>query len=156
VKFPGSTHPYIRIKGEWRYLYRAVDRDGNTIDFLLRAKRDKVAARRFFEKAINQSGVPETVTIDKSGANLAALDAINGDRETPIKIRQSKYLNNLVEQDHRAIKRRTRPMLGFKNFRCARILLSGIECMHMIAKGQMKCAPGTRQSIADQFYSLAK
>jgi putative transposase len=147
---------YIRIKGEWKYLYRAVDRDGNTIDFLLRAKRDKVAARRFFEKAINQSGVPETVTIDKSGANLAALDAINGDRETPIKIRQSKYLNNLVEQDHRAIKRLTRPMLGFKNFRCARILLSGIECMHMIAKGQMKCAPGTRQSVADQFYSLAK
>src|SRR5471032_2591114 len=77
---------YIRIKGEWRYLYRAVDRDGNTIDFLLRAKRDKVAARSFFEKAINQSGVPETVTIDKSGANLAALDAINADRETPIKI----------------------------------------------------------------------
>jgi transposase-like protein len=147
---------YIRIKGEWKYLYRAVDRDGNTIDFLLRAKRDKVAAQRFFEKAINQSGVPETVTIDKSGANLAALDAINGNRETPIKIRQSKYLNNLVEQDHRAIKRLTRPMLGFKNFRCARILLSGIECMHMIAKGQMKCAPGTRKSIADQFYSLAK
>jgi putative transposase len=147
---------YIRIKGEWKYLYRAVDRDGNTIDFLLHAKRDKVAAQRFFEKAINQSGVPETVTIDKSGANLAALDAINGNRETPIKIRQSKYLNNLVEQDHRAIKRLTRPMLGFKNFRCARILLSGIECMHMIAKGQMKCAPGTRKSIADQFYSLAK
>jgi len=62
---------YIGIKGEWRYLYRAVDRDGNTIGFLLRAKRDKVTARRFFEKAINQSGVPETVTIDKSGTNLA-------------------------------------------------------------------------------------
>lgn len=143
-------------QGRMEVSYRAVDRDGNTIDFLLRAKRDKVAARRFFEKAINQSGVPETVTIDKSGANLAALDAINGDRETPIKIRQSKYLNNLVEQDHRAIKRLTRPMLGFKNFRCARILLSGIECMHMTAKGQMKCAPGARQSIADQFYPLAK
>jgi putative transposase len=92
--------------------------------------------------------------MDKSGANLAALDAINADREMPIKIRQSKYLNNLVEQDRRAIKRRTRPMLGFKNFRCARILLSGIECMHMIAKGQMKCVPGTHQSTADQFYSL--
>jgi putative transposase len=65
------------------------------------------------------------------------------------RIRQSKYLNNLVEQDHRAIKRRRRPMLGFKNFRCARILLGGIECMHMIAKGQMKCAPGTHQSLAD-------
>ena len=99
--------------------------------------------------------MPETVTIDKSGANLAALEAINDDRETPIKIRQSKYLNNLVEQDHRAIKRRTRPMLGFKTVRCARILLGGIEVMHMITKGQMKCACGTPPSAADQFYELA-
>jgi putative transposase len=98
--------------------------------------------------------VPETVTIDKSGANLAALEAINSDRATPIVIRQSKYLNNLVEQDHRAIKRRTRPMLGFKTFRCARILLGGIELMHMIAKGQMKCPRGTHPSSADQFYDL--
>lgn len=146
---------YIRVKGDWKYLYRAVDKDGNTIDFLLRAHRDKTAARRYFEKSIAQNDVPETVTIDKSGANLAALEAINADRETRIKIRQSKYLNNLVEQDHRAIKRRTRPMLGFKNFRCARILLAGIELMHMIAKGQMKCARGTRPSAADQFYDLA-
>ena len=146
---------YIRVKGEWRYLYRAVDRDGNTIDFLLRAHRDKTAARRYFEKSIAQNGVPETVTIDKSGANLAALEAINNERETPIKIRQSKYLNNLVEQDHRAIKRRARPMLGFKTFRCARILLGGIEIMHMITKGQMKCARGIHLSGADQFYSLA-
>jgi len=146
---------YIRVKGEWRYLYRAVDKDGNTVDFLLRAHRDKTAARRYFEKSIAQNGVPETVTIDKSGANLAALEAINDDRETPIRIRQSKYLNNLAEQDHRAIKRRTRPMLGFKTFRCARILLAGIEIMHMIAKGQMKCARGTRPSGANQFYDLA-
>jgi len=146
---------YIRVKGEWRHLYRAVDKDGNTIDFLLRAHRDKTAARRYFEKSIAQNGVPETVTIDKNGANLAALEAINDDRETPIKIRQSKYLNNLVEQDHRAIKRRTRPMLGFKTFRCARILLAGIELMHMIAKGQMTCARGTYPSAAVQFYELA-
>jgi putative transposase len=146
---------YIRVKGEWRYLYRAVDKDGNTVDFLLRAHRDKSAARRYFEKSIAQNGAPETVTIDKSGANLAALEAINADRETPIKIRQSKYLNNLIEQDHRAIKRRTRPMLGFKTFRCARILLTGIELMHMIAKGQMLCARGTHPSAAAQFYELA-
>lgn len=146
---------YIRVKGESRYLYRAVDKDGNTIDFLLRAHRDKTAARRYFEKSIAQNDAPETVTIDKSGANLAALEAINADRETPIKIRQSKNLNNLVEQDHRAIKRRTRPLLGFKTFRCARILLAGIEIMHMIAKGQMKCARGTHPSTADQFYELA-
>lgn len=146
---------YIKVKGQWKYLYRAVDKAGNTIDFLLRAHRDKAAARRYFEEAIARNGEPETVTIDKSGANLAALEAINAGRETPIKIRQNKYLNNLVEQDHRAIKRRTRPMLGFKNFRCARILLGGIEVMHMIAKGQMKCVRGTHPSAADQFYSLA-
>ncbi|MGF6638459.1 putative transposase [Paraburkholderia sp. MM6662-R1] len=146
---------YIRVKGDWRYLYRAVDKDGNTIDFLLRTHRDKTAARRYFEKSIAQNDIPETVTIDKSGANLAALEAINAGREAPIRIRQSKYLNNLVEQDHRAIKRRTRPMLGFKTFRCARILLAGIEIMHMIAKGQMKCARGAHPSAADQFYEIA-
>jgi transposase-like protein len=145
---------YIKVKGQWKYLYRAVDKAGNTIDFLLRAHRDKAAAKRYFEKAIAQNGAPETVTIDRSGANLAALDAMNAQRETPIKIRQSKYLNNLVEQDHRAIKRRTRPMLGFKKFRCARILLGGIEVMHMIAKGQMENG-GVDQTPAQQFYSLA-
>ncbi|MEM5406259.1 IS6 family transposase [Paraburkholderia unamae] len=146
---------YIRVRGEWRYLYRAVDKDGDTIDFLLRAHRDKTAARRYFEKAIAQNSAPATVTIDKSGANLAALEAINADRETPIKIRQCKYLNNVVEQDHRAIKRRTRPMLRFKTFRCARILLAGIELTHMIAKRQMQCARRTHPSAADQFYDLA-
>ncbi|MGF6919263.1 transposase-like protein [Paraburkholderia sp. 40] len=78
---------------------------------------------------------------------------MNAERQTPIKIRQAKYLNNIVEQDHRAIKRRTRPMLGFKDFRCARILLSGIELMHMIAKGQMKDAGKLKPPGARQFYS---
>jgi transposase-like protein len=94
------------------------------------------------------------VTIDESGANLTALDTLNAKRETTIKIRQNKYLNNVVEQDHRAIKRRTRPMLGFKNFRCARIVLSGIEVMHMNAKGQM-LDRGIGYTHAQQFYSLA-
>ncbi|MFL9921882.1 IS6 family transposase [Paraburkholderia fungorum] len=145
---------YVKIRGAWSYLYRAVDKDGNTVDFLLRAHRDKTAARRYFEKSIQQNGVPETVTIDKSGANLAALHAVNAGRDTPIKIRQVKYLNNVVEQDHRAIKRITRPMLGFKNFRCARVILSGIEIMHMIAKGQMKHTGKIKPSAASQFYSL--
>ncbi len=107
-------------------MYRAVNKEDNTVDFLLRAHRDKTAARRCFEKSIDQNGEPEIVTIDKSSANLAALDALNAQRDTPIKIRQNKYLNNVVEQDHQAIKRRTRPMLGFKNFRCAGIVLGGI------------------------------
>jgi transposase-like protein len=144
---------YIKVKGEWKYLYRAVDKAGNTVDFLLRAHRDKVAAMRYFQNSIAKNGEPEVVTIDKSGANLAALEAINTQRETPIKIRQCKYLNNIVEQDHRAIKRRIRPMLGFKDFRCARILLAGIELMHMITKGQMKNA-GIQLPPFAQFYSL--
>jgi len=114
-------------------LYRAVDKGGHTVDFQLRAHRDKAAAQRYFEKSIDQNGEPETVTIDKSGANLAALEALNAGRDMPIKIRQNKYLNNIVEQDLRAIKRRTRPMLGFKIFRCARILLGGIELNEMNA-----------------------
>ena len=137
-------------------LYRAVDKAGDTVGFLFRAKRDKAAARCHFERTIAGNGVPETVTIDKSGANLAGLNAINADREVPIKIRQSKYLNNLVEQDHRAIKRIVRPMLGFKSFRCARVILGGIEFMHMIAKGQMKSEGGRHRSVGEQFYDLAK
>jgi putative transposase len=106
-------------------------------------------ARSFFEQAIERNGAPEKVTIDKSGSNVAALEAINAELGKPIVVRQIKYLNNIVEQDRRAVKRRTRPMLGFKDLRSVRILLSGIELMHMIRKGQMKdggkgqtCAPG--------------
>jgi putative transposase len=91
---------YIKVKGQWKYLYRAVDKEGNTVDFLLRAHRDKAAVRRYFEKAIAQNGEPETVTVDRSGANLAALEALNADRATPIKVRQNKYLNNVIEVRH--------------------------------------------------------
>ena len=145
---------YIKVRGQWKYLYRAVDKAGNTVDFLLRAHRDMAAARKFFDQAVERSGAPEKVTIDKSASNVAALEAMNVGRRKPIVVRQVKYLNNIVEQDHRAIKRRTRPMLGFKDFRCARILLSGIELMHMIRKGQIKSG-GNGQPPAQQFYSLA-
>ncbi|MGO4156986.1 IS6 family transposase [Cupriavidus sp. YAF13] len=147
--------PYILVRGQWKYLYRAVDKAGHTIDFLLRTQRDKAAARRFFEKAIAHNGQHDSVTIDGSPVNLAALRDINAEQEAPIAIRQVKYLNNIVERDHRAIKRQTRPMLGFKDFRCARTLLGGIELMHMIAKGQMQCHEGSNPSAADQFYALA-
>ena len=86
------------------------------------ARRDKHAALRYFERSMIHNGVPETVTIDQSGANLAALKAINVERESPIRIRHKEYLNNIVEQDHRAVKRRLRPMLGFKKFTCARVI----------------------------------
>jgi transposase-like protein len=144
----------IKVKGQLKYLYHTVDKAGNTVDFLLRAHRDKAAVRKYFEKSIDQNGEPDTVTIDRSGANLAALEVINADREAPIGIRQSKYLNNVVGQDHRAIKRRTRPMLGFKTSRCARILLARIELIHMIATGQMQSARGTHPTAAEQFYDI--
>ena len=146
---------YIKIAGKWLYLYRAVDRDGDTIDFLLRAKRDRAAARRFLERAIDLHGVPEKITIDKSGANPAAIESVRADSGAEIELRQIKYLNNIVEQDHRAIKRIVRPMLGFKDFRCARILLGGIETMHMIRKGQYDRPERRAVSAANQFYSLA-
>ena len=144
---------YIKVKGVWKYLYRAVDKEGKTVDFLLTAKRDKSAANRFFEKAMRHNGDPEKVTMDKSGANKAAIDGINDDRELPIEVRQIKYLNNIVEQDHRAIKRVTKPMLNFKSFCSARNVLAGIELMHMIRKGQM--AEENQMSFAEQFYALA-
>jgi putative transposase len=146
---------YIKINGQWKYLYRAVDKEGQTVDFLLTIYRDKKAALRFFKKAIRQHGLPEKMTIDKSGANTAALDALNDELNVNIEVRQSKYLNNLIEQDHRAIKRIVRPMLGFKSFRTARITLQGIELMHMIKKGQMVSGYGQNLSAAVQFYSLA-
>jgi putative transposase len=146
---------YIKVKGVWKYLYRAVDKAGQTVDFLLTAKRDQAAATQFFEKAMRHNGEPEKITMDKSGANKAAIDGINQGRKIPIEVRQIKYLNNLIEQDHRAIKRVTKPMLNFKSFRSARNVLAGIELMHMIRKGQFKSAGHSKLSFAEQFYALA-
>jgi transposase-like protein len=123
--------------------------------FLLTAKRDAAAARRFLERAIALHGEPEKITIDKSPASTAAITGYNVDHGAAIELRQVKYLNNIVEQDHRAIKRIARPMLGFKTNRCARILIAGIETMHMIRKGQLSCPKGQAASAAAQFYSLA-
>ena len=146
---------YVRVGGQWKYLYLAVDKLSQTVDFLLTAKRDEAAARRFFEQAIDQHDVPESITIDKSGANTAAVRGLIADSGLDIELRQSKYLNNLVEQDHRAIKRRTRPMMGFKSFSSAVRIIAGVETMHMVKKGQLGCLGGLAISPADYFYSLA-
>jgi transposase-like protein len=142
---------YIKVKGEWKYLYRAVDKLSNTIDFLLTARRDKKAALRFLKKAIGSNGKPSLINIDKSGANTAGIKQYNVDEKKHVKIRQCKYLNNIIEQDHRFIKRITRPMLGFKSFRSAQATLAGIELWRMLKKGQ------TRSSVLawNQFYALA-
>jgi transposase-like protein len=130
---------YIKVNGKWLYLYRAVDKYAFTVDFLLREKRDGVAAKVFFRKAFNANGKPEKVTIDGSATNKSALEYFNNDLEEgeKIEIRQVKYLNNIVEQDHRFIKKRTKPMLGFKNFMSARETISGIENIRIIQKGQI-------------------
>ena len=133
---------YIKVRGQWTYLYRAVDRDGQTLEFMLSKRRDTAAARRFFKRAVGTNGVPKRIAIDKSGANLAGLQSLNvilkfiGTGRI-INIVQSKYLNNIVEQDHRFIKKITRPMLGFKAFHSAAATLAGIEAAHMIRKGQL-------------------
>lgn len=148
---------YIKVRGKWVYHYRAVDRDGQTLDFKLSERRDTAAARRFFKRAVGTNGVPDRIAIDKSGANLAGLQSLNvilkfTNAGKTIKIIQSKYLNNMVEQDHRFIKRTTRPMLGFKAFHSAAATLAGIETAHMIRKGQFD---QTDASPFEQFAALA-
>ncbi|NVO58250.1 IS6 family transposase [Rhodobacteraceae bacterium B1Z28] len=133
---------YVKVRGEWVYLYRAVDRDGQTLDFMLSAKRDTVAAKKFFANALYHNGIPKRITIDKSRSNAAGIKEVNKIfkwLQIPVKIDtiKSKYLNNIVEQDHRFINRRTRSMLGFKSFVSAAATLAGIEAANMIRKGQL-------------------
>ena len=145
---------YIKVKGQWTYYYRAFDKQGQTIDFLLTAKRDTKAALRFLKKAINENRKPRLVNIDQSGANHAGLKQLNRDQKTRIKIRQCQYLNNIIEQAHRRIKRLTRPMLGFKNFHAAQRTLPGIEVMAMNKKGQMRTPAKNEKSPTTIFYAL--
>jgi putative transposase len=126
---------------------------GATVDFLMTARRDCKAALRFLRKAIGRHGVPEKITIDKSGANTVAIVSYNADHDAAVEIRQVKYLNNIVEQDHRAIKRMVKVMLGFKAFWSAAITIAGIEIMHMIRKDQLQSTGKLRPAC--QFYSLA-
>ncbi len=133
---------YIRVKSKWKYFYRAVDSNGDTIDFMLSAKRDQKAAKRFFKKALNSNHnqIPRVITVDKNPAYPPAIDKLKNDKILPINvgIRQIKYLNNIIEQDHRSIKRIVNPMLGFQSFNTAIKTLKGIEAMNMIKKGQIK------------------
>jgi putative transposase len=132
-----------------------VDKYGQTIDFLLTEQRDERTAMRFLTKAIRRHGVPEKITIDGSEANAAAIRSYNEEHGTAIIIRQVKYLNNVVEQDHRSVKRVTRPMLGFKSFDAAQDTLVGIELMHMLKKRQLVVEEGDEGlTAAELFYSL--
>ena len=128
---------YIKVKGEWMYLYRAVDKEGNTVDFLLTRRRNNLAAHKLLVKAIKNNGCPKVINIDKSGANKEAIKTYNKRCFKKIRIRQCKYLNNRVEGDHRFIKWRIQNMLGFKDFESASRTLSGIEIVRMIRKEQL-------------------
>ena len=133
---------YIKVKGEWKYLYRAVDSMGNTLDFMLSAKRDGKAAARFFRKVLKaeHTQTPRVITVDKNAAYPVAMDKLKSNETIAedIELRQIKYLSNIIEQDHRNIKRIVKPMTGFKSFNSTRRTLSGIEAMNMIRKGQVK------------------
>jgi transposase-like protein len=134
---------YVKIRGEWYYLYRAVDRTGRTVDFRLSAKRDVAAAKGFFRKAIkSQQRAPQTITLDGYAASHRAVRELKADGLLPpdTKLRSSKYLNNLIEQDHRGVKQRIAVMLGFKGFGNAAITIAGIELMHRVRKGQFGLA----------------
>jgi putative transposase len=153
---------YLKIKGQDVYLYRAVDKIGQAIDFMLSEKRDKKAVIRFFVKAIGRNGLPDKVTMDKSGANKSGIDAINlflfilsvmMKNYFQMIVRQIKYLNNIVEQDHRAIKRIIKPMMGFKAFHSAKATIAGIELHHMLRKNQH--SNSSSQPVFQQFYELA-
>ncbi len=129
---------YIRVKGKWTYLYRAVDKQGQTVDFLLSEKRDIAAAKRFFIKAIGNNEAPAKNTLDGYQASHQAVAELKdeGVLSVGVEVRTSKYVNNLIEQDHRRVKQRYYPMLGFKSFRNAAVTLSGIELAQKIKKGQ--------------------
>jgi transposase-like protein len=130
---------YVKIRGQWVYLYRAVDRTGKTVDFRLSTRRDVAAAEAFLRKAVKSQGsTPTTITLDGYAASHRAVREMkaDGQLEADTKLRSSKYLNNLIEQDHRGVKLRIGPMLGFKWFRTAAVTIAGIELLRRIHKGQ--------------------
>jgi transposase-like protein len=130
---------YVRLRGRWVYLYRAVDRDGNTVDFYLSEQRDVAAAKTFLRKAMKTQGrAPGSITLDGYAASHRAVREFVAENQCcrRVRLRSSKYLNNRIEADHRNVKARVTPMLGFKVFANAAVTIAGIELMHRIRKGQ--------------------
>ena len=155
---------YIKVRGRWMYLYRAIDSNGDTVEFWFSERRNLIAAKRFLRKALERHGRPERIVIDGSQTNREAilscdaesrLQDRSGCKLKPIRIRQSQYLNNRIEQDHRTVKRRVRSMLGFTPADSARVILGGIELIHMMRKQQAKYACSQHLSLAEQFHLLA-
>ncbi len=142
---------YVKLRGRWVYLYRAVDRAGQTVDFRLSIRRDVAAAKAFCKKAIKSQGrPPQTITLDGYAASHRAMREMKADGALPgdTTLRSSKYLNNLIEQDHRNIKSRVAVMLGFKRFKNAAVTIAGIELMHRIRKGQFNLPARFKEAAA--------
>jgi transposase-like protein len=155
---------YIKVRGRWMYLYRAIDSNDDTVEFWFSERRNLAAAKRFLRKALKRHGRPERIVIDGSQTNREAILLCDAEsrlqdrsRRTlkPIRIRQSQYLNNRIEQDHRAVTRRVRPMLGFKSADSTRIILGGIELIRMMRKQQAEYACRQQLPLAEQFHLLA-
>lgn len=155
---------YIKVRGQWTYLYRAIDSVGDTVEFFFSENRDLPAAKRFLRKALERHSRPDRIVIDGSQTNHEAIISCDAEHRLrdrsqrsmkPIRIRKSKYLNNRIEQDHRRVKRRIRSMLGFKSKASAEVILSGIEMVHMMRKRQARFAYNPCPSIAEQFEILA-
>jgi putative transposase len=151
---------YIKVRGRWMYLYRAMDSNSDTVEFCFSEQRKLTAAKRFLSKTLKRHGQPDQIVIDGNSTNREAIlicdtasRVQNKSRRKlkPIRIRQNAYLNNRVEQDHRAIKRRIRPMLGFQSVHTARAILGSIEMIHMMRKGQASYACNPQPSLAEQF-----
>jgi len=149
---------YIKVRGQWVYLYRAVDKAGRTVDFFLSQKRDVNAAKSFLRRAMKNTRKPTKITLDAYAASHRAVREMKKDGELPqrVKVRSSQYLNNLIEQDHRRVKQRIRPMLGFKRFDNAVITISGIELAEKIKKGQFKTGKlGGAQATMSELWNAA-
>jgi len=132
---------YVKVKSKGKWLYRAVDKYGDTLDFLLSAKRDAIAAKRFFRKTLNVSNsqTPRVINVDQHAAYPPAFAALQEEKAllASTKLRQNKYLNNVIEQDHRFLQRLIKPGMGFKSFNSARRTIKGYEAMQMLRKGQV-------------------
>jgi putative transposase len=155
---------YIKVRGKWMYLYRAIDSLGDTVEFFFSEHRDLPAAKRFLRKAFARHGQPDRIVVDGSQTNHQAIRSCDAEDRLrdpsrralkPIRIRTSQYLNNRIEQDHRRVKRRIRPMLDFKSMASAEVTFSRIEMVHMMRKQQARFAYNPRPSLKAQFELLA-
>ncbi len=151
LKMSGTSYrvdeTYIKVGKSCKYLYRAVDKEGNTIEFMLSAKRDVLAAKRFFKKMMraDHRRLPYSISVDKNAAYPEAFTASQDEKVLPkdCTLRRVKYLNNVIEQDHRFIKKKVRASQCFKRFHTAERTLEGVEAMNMIRKGQVKRLKGS-------------